>query len=144
MSLAISAKNWPNLGQKPFSWLFETLFGNINCTKHMQPNSDFRHGIRNHNKVQEPPRAPKSVPDRRETTPESAPYPKETTSKSAPPPEDTTSRAHHIKESSPSRRYHAQGTPRAEETSAALYLRVRSLLRVVSPARGIFWMGSSL
>ena len=49
MSLAISAKNWPNLGQKPFSWLFETIFGNIHCTKHMQTNSDFRHGMALHN-----------------------------------------------------------------------------------------------
>ena len=77
--------------------------------------------IRNHNKVQE-----------------------RTPSKSVPPQKDTTPRAHHIKESSPSRRYRAQGTPRAEETARANTTPRWSLLRVVSPARGIFWMGSSL
>ena len=92
--------------------------------------------IVNHNKVQEHPRAPKSGPHPRETIPESGPGQRETTSqsapdqketefKSAPHQEDTTSRAHQIKERSPSRRDHAHGTPRAEETSAALYLRAR-------------------
>ena len=113
------------------------------------------HAIVNHNKVQEPPRAPKSGPHPRETTPVSGPQQKEITSQSVPHPEetefksephseDTTSRVDQIKERSPSRRDHTHGISHTKEAKSTNAPPRWSLLRVVSHARGLFWMGISL